>query len=100
MSPKPTPGQIREINDSTRYAMWSVFKVTSPVPQDRAKVAAEVPPLFAALAEQGAGGRGAYAVAGRTAGADFSAWGAAGTLPGGVASGKVQGATPSETPGP
>ena len=41
MSPKPTAGQIREINDSIRYAMWSVFKVSSPLsplPEDRAKI--------------------------------------------------------------
>ena len=47
MSPKPSPGQIREINDSIRYAMWSVFKVTGPLPEDRAKLAAEVEALFA-----------------------------------------------------
>lgn len=58
MNPKPTPGQIREINDSTRYAMWSVFKVTSPLSEDRAKTAAEVESLFADVAEQGVVVRG------------------------------------------
>ena len=47
MSPKPSASQIREINDSIRYAMWSVFKVSSPLPEDRAKVSAEVESLFA-----------------------------------------------------
>ena len=74
MSPKPTPGQIREINDSTRYAMWSVFKVTSPVSEDRAKVAAEVETLFADMSEEGVVVRGVYDVAGLRADADFMIW--------------------------
>jgi chlorite dismutase len=77
MSPKPSAGQIREINDRIRYAMWSVFKVTSPVsplPQDRAKVAAEVAALFADLGEQGVVVRGVYDVAGLRADADFMIW--------------------------
>jgi len=74
MNPKPTPGQIREINDSTRYAMWSVFKVTSPLSEDRAKIAAEVETLFADLAEQGVVVRGVYDVAGLRADADFMIW--------------------------
>ena len=74
MSPKPTPGQIREINDSIRYAMWSVFKVTSPVSEDRAKVAAEVETLFADMSEEGVVVRGVYDVAGLRADADFMIW--------------------------
>ena len=77
MSLKPSASQIREINDSIRYAMWSVFKVTSPVsplPEDRAKVAAEVEALFADVAEQGVVVRGVYDVAGLRADADFMIW--------------------------
>jgi len=74
MSPKPSAGQIRDINDSTRYAMWSVFKVTSPLPQDREKVAAEIKTLFEELAEQGVVVRGVYDVAGLRADADFMIW--------------------------
>jgi peroxiredoxin len=74
MSPKPSAGQIREINDSIRYAMWSVFKVTSPLPQDREKVVAEVETLFADLAAQGVVVRGLYDVAGLRADADFMLW--------------------------
>ena len=74
MSPKPSASQIREINDSTRYAMWSVFKVTSPLPKDRAKVASEVEALFADVAEQGGVVRGVYDVAGLRADADFMIW--------------------------
>ena len=32
MSPKPSASQIREINDTIRYTMWSVFTVSSPLP--------------------------------------------------------------------
>ncbi|MGN6636962.1 MAG: hydrogen peroxide-dependent heme synthase [Oryzihumus sp.] len=74
MSPKPSASQIREINDSIRYAMWSVFKVTSPLPEDRAKLAAEVEALFADVAEQGVVVRGVYDVAGLRADADFMVW--------------------------
>ncbi|HYO19306.1 MAG TPA: hydrogen peroxide-dependent heme synthase [Dermatophilaceae bacterium] len=74
MSPKPSAGQIREINDSIRYAMWSVFKVTGPLPQDRAAVAAEVETLFAELSGEGVVVRGVYDVAGLRADADFMIW--------------------------
>jgi hydrogen peroxide-dependent heme synthase len=77
MSPKPSASQIREINDSIRYAMWSVFKVTSPLasqPQDRARIAAEVEDLFAELADEGVVVRGVYDVAGLRADADFMIW--------------------------
>jgi len=74
MSPRPSADQIREINDSVRYAMWSVFKVTSALPQDRVKVIAEVEALFADLAAQGVVVRGVYDVAGLRADADFMIW--------------------------
>jgi len=64
MSPQPSAGRIRDINDSIRYAMWSVFKVSAPLPQDRAEVAAEVEALFADVGEQGVVVRGVYDVAG------------------------------------
>ena len=74
MSPKPSASQIREINDSLRYAMWSVFKVSSPLPEDRAKVSAEVEALFAEVAQEGVVVRGVYDVAGLRADADFMVW--------------------------
>ncbi|MGZ4743282.1 MAG: hydrogen peroxide-dependent heme synthase [Oryzihumus sp.] len=74
MSPKPSASQIREINDSIRYAMWSVYKVSAPLPEDRAKLAAEVEALFAEVAAQGVVVRGVYDVAGLRADADFMVW--------------------------
>lgn len=74
MTPKPSAGQIRDINDMTRYAMWSVFKVTTAMPQDREKVIAEVEALFIDLSGQGVVVRGVYDVAGLRADADFMIW--------------------------
>jgi chlorite dismutase len=74
MSTKPSAGQIREINETIRYTMWSVFKVNGPLPEDRAKVTAEVEALFADLAEQDVVVRGVYDVAGLRADADFMIW--------------------------
>jgi len=77
MNPKPSASQIREINDSIRYAMWSVFKVSSPVgslPEDRAKLTSEVEALFADVAEQGVVVRGLYDVGGLRGDADFMIW--------------------------
>ncbi|HET8601393.1 MAG TPA: hydrogen peroxide-dependent heme synthase [Segeticoccus sp.] len=74
MSPKPTASQIRAINDMTRYTMWSVFKVTGPLPEDRSKVVAEVEALFGDLAGEDVVIRGVYDVAGLRADADFMVW--------------------------
>ena len=45
MSDHPTASphrpSSREINDSIRYAMWSVFASVQPLGEDREKVAAE-----------------------------------------------------------
>jgi peroxiredoxin len=74
MNPNPSASQIREINDTTRYAMWSVFKVSGPLPHYRDKVAAEVETLFAEIGEQGVVVRGVYDIAGLRADADFMIW--------------------------
>lgn len=40
---KPSPSRMREINETIRYAMWSVFEVSAPLGDaDRATLAAEV----------------------------------------------------------
>jgi hydrogen peroxide-dependent heme synthase len=54
--------------------MWSVFKVSSPLPEDRAKIAAEVEALFAQVEQEGVVVRGVYDVAGLRADADFMVW--------------------------
>jgi peroxiredoxin len=51
-----------------------VFKVSGPLPEDRAKVAAEVEALFAEVEQEGVVVRGVYDVAGLRADADFMVW--------------------------
>ena len=51
--------RIREINESIRYTMWSVFRLAEPLGDgDRAAEGAEVEKLFAELAEGGVVVRG------------------------------------------
>ncbi|WP_372728389.1 hydrogen peroxide-dependent heme synthase [Nocardioides sp.] len=69
----------REINDSIRYTMWSVFRladVLGPLEggADRAAEAAEVEKLFAQLAEEDVVVRGVYDVSGLRADADVMVW--------------------------
>jgi peroxiredoxin len=74
MTSNPTVQQIKDINSSIRYAVWSVFAVTSPLGEDREKLAAEVADLFADLAAEGVTIRGVYDVAALRADADFMIW--------------------------
>ncbi len=74
MTGKPSPSRIREINDSIRYAMWSVFAVTAPLGDNREVMAKEVEELFARLESEGVVTRGVYDVGGLRAEADFMVW--------------------------
>ena len=71
-----TKGQkAREINDSIRYTMWSVFRLADTLGDaDRASEGAEVEKLFAELAEADVVVRGVYDVAGLRADADLMVW--------------------------
>jgi chlorite dismutase len=68
--------RIREINDSIRYTMWSVFRLATPLGEDgdRASEGSEVEKLFASLAEHDVVVRGVYDVAGLRADADLMVW--------------------------
>ena len=49
-SRKPSPARMREINETLRYTMWSVFEVTEGIGDaDRAAMVAEVEALVADL---------------------------------------------------
>lgn len=69
---RPRP-KAREINDTIRYTMWSVFKVAE-LPADRTDLVAEVDDLVAQLEGKGVVVRGWYDVAGLRAEADFMVW--------------------------
>ncbi len=67
--------KAREVNDTIRYAMWSVFAVRDGVDGDRAALTAEVQQVLDGLAaEHGLVVRGFYDVAGLRADADVMVW--------------------------
>jgi chlorite dismutase len=66
-----------QINETIRYAMWSVFAVdpdTGPLPDDRPELAAEVEQAVAGLAGKDLLVRGWYDVGGLRADADVMVW--------------------------
>ena len=72
---KPSPAQMRAINDSIRYAMWSVFEVSTPLGDaDRHALTAELEALCSELEGAGVTIRGWYDVAGLRADADLMVW--------------------------
>jgi chlorite dismutase len=79
MSEAGTQGQqrvkARDVNETIRYAMWSVFAVQQgALPDDRAALVAEVEDLLAELSGKGLVVRGFYDVAGLRADADWMVW--------------------------
>lgn len=76
MSGIPNIGKLaKEINDTMRYPMWSVFKLDRVLADgDRAAEAAEVEALFAKLADDDVIVRGTYDLSGLSAAADLMIW--------------------------
>ncbi|MFA6575997.1 MAG: hydrogen peroxide-dependent heme synthase [Nocardioides sp.] len=76
MSDQPSnAARVREINESIRYTMWSVFRLADVLGDaDRAAEGAEVEKLFAELAEADVIVRGVYDVSGLRADADLMVW--------------------------
>jgi peroxiredoxin len=67
--------RAREINETIRYTMWSVFRLREVLGDaDRSVEAAEVEKLFAELAEADVVVRGVYDVSGLRADADVMVW--------------------------
>jgi chlorite dismutase len=75
-APAPSTGKrARELNDTIRYVMWSVFRLRSPLGEvARDSLAGEVDGLFAQLAEKQVVTRGVYDVGGFRADADLMIW--------------------------
>jgi chlorite dismutase len=63
----------REINDTIRYTMWSVF-AADDLPENRAELTAEVDQLLTGLAGKDLQVRGWYDVSGLRADADVMVW--------------------------
>jgi peroxiredoxin len=74
MSEQTNAARIRELNDSIRYTMWSVFRAAEPLPALRGGLADEVATLFDDLAAKGVTVRGTYDVSGLRADADLMIW--------------------------
>ncbi|GAA2371146.1 hypothetical protein Cme02nite_44610 [Catellatospora methionotrophica] len=74
MTEQTNAARLRELNDTIRYTMWSVFRVKGPLPSIRSEVSGEVEGLFAQLADRDVTVRGVYDVAGLRADADVMIW--------------------------
>jgi hydrogen peroxide-dependent heme synthase len=71
----PAKPRARDINETVRYAMWSVFAVREPLPPSgRDAMVAEVEALLAELGRRDLVVRGLYDVAGLRADADLMVW--------------------------
>lgn len=66
--------RLQELNETIRYTMWSVFRVTAPLPSQRDDLASEVDSLFEELAGKDVVVRGSYDVSGLRADADLMVW--------------------------
>ncbi|CAM3171736.1 hydrogen peroxide-dependent heme synthase [Stackebrandtia soli] len=73
-SGNPHAARIKELNDTIRYTMWSVFKAVSPMPGVRDDVATEAEHFLNRLAERDVTVRGCYDLAGLRADADLMIW--------------------------
>lgn len=71
---RPTARQIREINETIRYAMWSVFQIVDPPagPPPASHASQELSELFPTSGDVVT--RGVYDVAGLRADADLMVW--------------------------
>ena len=67
--------RTRELNDTIRYTMWSVFRLRDVLGDaDRSAEATDVEALFEVLAEEDVVVRGLYDVSGLRADADLMVW--------------------------
>jgi chlorite dismutase len=66
--------KARDLNQVIRYTMWSVFRVTGPVPGDRDGMGDEIDQLLEQAALKDVVTRGLYDVAGFRADADYMFW--------------------------
>jgi len=73
---KSNAARLREINETIRYTMWSVFRLEQPFGEDadRAAEATEVEALFADFKGEDITVRGVYDVSGLRADADVMIW--------------------------
>lgn len=66
--------RLRSLNDTIRYTMWSVFRVTDRLPARRDELVSELEGLLAQLADKDVTVRGTYDLTGTRADADLMVW--------------------------
>lgn len=66
--------KAREINDTIRYTMWSVFEQVDRLPEDRTHLQSALDALLVEVAGLGVVTRGWYDLRGMRAGADLMIW--------------------------
>jgi hydrogen peroxide-dependent heme synthase len=66
--------RARDVNDTIRYTMWSVFSVPDRLPASRGDLVAELETVFGDLAAKDLVVRGTYDVSGLRADADVMFW--------------------------
>jgi chlorite dismutase len=71
--------RLRELNESIRYTMWSVFAAATPLPGHRDELTGEAEALLAQLGDKDVTVRGTYDVSGLRADADLMIWWHAGS---------------------
>src|SRR5690606_31044833 len=73
------PERLKELNETIRYTMWSVFRVADPLPGRRTDLVSEVESLLERLGDKDVTVRGTYDVSGMRADADLMVWWHAGS---------------------
>ncbi|MGW5359637.1 hydrogen peroxide-dependent heme synthase [Actinopolymorpha pittospori] len=71
---RPARPKARDLNQTIRYTMWSVFRLRDPLGSGGRGLATEVEELFGQLAEKDVVVRGTYDVSGLRADADLLVW--------------------------
>ncbi|HEY8533247.1 MAG TPA: hydrogen peroxide-dependent heme synthase [Micromonospora sp.] len=79
MSEQMSPERLRELNETIRYSMWSVFRVDTPLPAQRQDLTHEVEALLEQLATKDVTVRGTYDVSALRSDADVMVWWHAGS---------------------
>jgi hydrogen peroxide-dependent heme synthase len=71
----PNAQRIKELNDTIRYTLWSVFRVQEPMPSIRQDLASDMEAFFAKhCSDAGVTVRGTYDLTGMRADADLMVW--------------------------
>jgi chlorite dismutase len=79
MTDQSNAARLRELNETIRYTMWSVFRAAEPLLAQRGEMVSEVDSLFEQLAGKDVTIRGTYDLSGLRADADLMIWWHAGS---------------------